>query len=142
MTKWYVLSLLLPLGSLLAGCDRDDDLAADGCRELSVETELPERAPETPAPGFLYAARLSDGCLELAHNCCACRETNAVATRSPLAVYPPIYVVSVEVLEKPGVDCFWAGRDSTRFTLAGIRREDAAFDLRFEGLDDVVIEIR
>ena len=134
------MALPVSLG-LVTGCDRDDDLAADGCREMRVELDIPESEPEETS-GFLYTARLRDGCLELVHNCCACEEVNAVATRSPLAVFPPVYSVRVDVREDPEIDCAWAGRDSTRFTLAGIRANDPAFDRLFEGLDGEQIEVR
>ncbi len=95
-----------------------------------------------PWSGSLYTARLKGDCLEVAHYCCNCTSVRARAQRSALTVYPPIYVVGVNVVENPGTQCVWAGRDSIVFSLADIRRRDKEFDLRFEGLDDLVIEVR
>lgn len=89
MSKYSVISVAL-FTALFGGCSADDDVdPADGCRVIGVEEASADRR-DGGSSSFLYAARLRDGCLELVHPCCSCYEVDATATRSPLAVYPPI----------------------------------------------------
>ena len=138
----YSASALLALASLVS-CEESDDILVtpvDGCTPARVvEAFSDERSPE----GGIVRARLRDDCLEVVWACCFCALDEVRATRSPLAVSPPIYIVDA-VLEEtaPGVNCVISSPDSTSVSLELLRRADPEFDLTFEGVPGLVIEVR
>lgn len=129
-----------------AAADGDDDAAGlvrDGqCAPLALAEALVDLPPRSKVVD-LTAAELDGDCLVVTGRYgggCVEDELGATAQRSALAVYPPIYVVTMYDLADDNCEALEMG--TGRFSIATLRQREPQFDLRFEGLDDVVIEVR
>ncbi len=140
----YVLAYLAATTALLflnvMACDKGDDSLPepDGCETPTLYSTFAE-VPES-ASGATHA-RLKDGCVELVWGVCGMTFREVAIQRSAVAIHPPIYSVSL-VLTPDGSQCVYASYDSASFSLAQLKERDQEFDLRFQGLDDLVIEVR
>lgn len=136
------LALLLAGGSLLSttACDRDDELererliVIDDCSDIPVYAEF----DDTPVRHGVRGAELAGECLTVAWSCCDCDAERPIVQRSPLTVFPPIYVVSIGA-EDTDLVCVTTTPVEETFSLAGLPDE---FELRFEGIDSLVIPVR
>lgn len=122
-------------------CDRDDDDLTAACAAIEVASQGENL--EIVDPAMIETARLDGDCLMISGSFgggCVPNDLRVAAQKSLLAVYPPIYAVTL--YDAADDMCEALEQDSVRVSLAAIVAEDAEFDLLFEGAPEVRIEVR
>ena len=128
---------LLVLNAMSCGASDDDEAA---CPPIQTEDALVDLALSNRAT--ITGATLEGDCLRLAGTYgggCVTDDLRAVAQESALAVFPPIYVVTLYDAAEDACEALQEG--SAAFSIAPIRERHAAFQLRFEGLEELVMDI-
>ena len=135
----YCLSVATLVVLNAMSCGSSDDDALD-CPRLEtadalVDLEIANRA-------VITGATLEGDCLRISGTYgggCVADDLRAVAQQSALKVYPPIYVVTLFDAADDACEALESGEAT--FSIRSIRDRDAAFQLRFEGLDELVMDI-